>query len=176
MVATKVLGKKVSESVAHLQDLYLTKGTSSEEFAKYLRPFVLFNIARNVKGFPEELVQYTFDRIYDRISPKKDTEGKLRCFYYSPVNGDEKPGYDPTLTNLGSYLISVIRWSCYSFFYHENKIHNQLLYNEELENYDKPFSEEEMQYMNLKFISFDNTTQNSAIRKMAAWMQTSGVN
>ena len=171
-----VLGKKVSKSVARLQELYETKGPGSNEFAKYLRPFVIYNLSKKCHNFPEELIQYTFNRIYERITPKLDTDGKMRCFYASPVNGKRKPGYDPSQTNLGSYLISVITWSCRLFMYHENKQSSQLAYNEELENYDKLCTYEHVGDMNLKVLDFDGDVTLPSIQKLNAWLQTSRVN
>lgn len=171
-----VLGKKVSKSVAKLQELYLTKGPSSNEFAKHLTPFVIYNLSKTVRSFPEELVQYTFNRIYERIVPKMDVDGKYRCWYAYPVNGKRKPGYDPEQTNLGSYLISVIGWSCRLFFYHENKQSNQLLYNEELENFDKLCTYELAAENELKVLEVEGDVVSPSIRKLSAWLQMSGNN
>jgi hypothetical protein len=175
-----VLGKVVNKNVAKLQDLYINKmhennkGPLSNAIALQIRPFVISQLNKCLNGsFPEELINFTMDRIYDRIVPKKDIDGVFRCFYYDSRNNSRKPGYDPERTNLGSYIIGVIRWSIKGYFYKENKAYSQLLYNEELENYDREILDEEIKDFNFKVLDFEGDIDIPSIRKMTAWMQLS---
>lgn len=167
-----VLGKAVNKRVFELQKIYLEKGPCSVEFYNQVNSLILYELKKHVHQFSEELVQHVYDRIFNRIVPKLDEDGQYRCFYYHPVSHRKLPGYDPERTNIGSYIMRVINWSFVHYNYHQNKRNSQLLYNEELENYDKYAIYDNDRSYNFKLLNMEKSDLTQDIVSLLAWTAT----
>ena len=163
--------KKMSCKVANLQMLYDTKGPTSKEFTKELMPLIIYTISKKVRQFPEELKNHCYIRVMDRIKPKLDQDGVMRCFYVK--NGKKKPGYNKDMngfTNIGKYIMSVVGFGVFDFYYYENKSFNHL-HNEELSTYDRACTFDNTTSIKTKHIECEDLYSNSTLRKLAEWIK-----